>query len=265
MSTSSVLDVEHSFVDDSAFLVPSGVLDLTTYAEFRNTLLKYALEIPRAVIVDVGSLMVPTDATLAVFSSVWMQVSDWPGVPIVLVAARPLDRRRLAKSALTRFLPVCASIKEAIASLDEPPLRRRTVLELPHDPTSAATARRFVEVTCARWGCDDLLVDAELIANELVENAVRHAHSESRLRLELRRDFLTIAVYDDNPEPARLVDLDLTDAPQLGLLLVAQLAATWNCAPTLAGGKVVWAVMRLPRPVLDEGARWRARRVIFGE
>jgi anti-sigma regulatory factor (Ser/Thr protein kinase) len=264
MPKPSVLRVEHSFIDDSTLLIPSGVLDLTTYAELRDTLLKYALEIPRAVIVDVGSLMVPTDATLAVFSSVWMQVSDWPGVPIVLVASRPLDRRRLGRSAITRFLPVCSTVKEALASLEEPPLRRRTVLELPYDPVSAATARRFVQVTCARWGCDELLIDAELIASELVENAVRHAHSESQLRLELLRDFLTIAVYDDNPEPATLVDLDLDDAPQLGLLLVAQLATTWNCAPTLAGGKVVWAVMRLPRPVSDDGARWRARRVITG-
>jgi hypothetical protein len=265
MGTSSPFKVEHAYRGDATLIAPHGVLDLTTYAELRDALLKHALEIPSALIVDVGSLMVPTDATLAVFSSVWMQVADWPGVPIVLVATRPLDRRRLARSAVARLVPVRESVEDALAAIEEPPVRQRTVLELPDDPTSAATARRFVAVTCARWGCGDQLIDAELIANELVENAIRHAHSESRLRLELCRDFLTIAVYDDNPVPAQLVNAGQFDAPQLGLLLVAQLATTWNCAPTLTGGKVVWAVLRLPTPPDQrEGARWRARRILGG-
>jgi anti-sigma regulatory factor (Ser/Thr protein kinase) len=113
-------------------------------------------------------------------------------------------------------------------------------------------------MTCVRWGCTDLLLDAELVANELVENAVRHAHSEARIRLELRAGMLTVAVYDDDPLPAQLVEPDLADAVHLGLLLVAQLSSSWNCAPTLAGGKVVWAVLQR-RPAPDEGAKGRQR------
>jgi anti-sigma regulatory factor (Ser/Thr protein kinase) len=265
MSSCAELEIERSYLADVVLMTPRGELSLATYGQLRDALLKSALEIPKAVVVDVGSLFVPTDATLAVFSSVWMQVSEWPGVPIVLVASRPLDRRRLERSAITRFVPVHAGIEEALASVGEPAARRRSVLELPYDPASASLARRFVEMTCARWECTDLLVDAELIANELVENAVRHAGGESRIRLELRRGMLTIAVYDDSPLPVQLVEPDQAKTGHLGLLLVAQLASAWNCAPTLTGGKVVWAVLRRQRPMPDEGARRKRRRVTFGK
>lgn len=118
------------------------------------------------------------------------------------------------------------------------------MLELPCSTSSAAVARRFVAETCERWSCVELLPDAVVIASELVENAVRHAHSQSRLRLELRRGTLTVAVYDNDPTPAQPVEPNGLASRHLGLGLVARLASTWNCAPTWSGGKVVWAVVR---------------------
>jgi anti-sigma regulatory factor (Ser/Thr protein kinase) len=263
MASPPELEVYRTYRGDAVLVAPHGVLALATYGQLRDALLKSALEIPKAVIVDVDALLVPTDATLAVFSSVWMQVSEWPGVPIVLVASRQLDRRRLERSAVTRFIPVHASVDDALHAVGELSPRRRSLLELPYDPASASLARRFVEMTCARWGCMDLLLDAELVANELVENAVRHAHSEARIHLELRDGMLTVAVYDDDPLPAQLIEPDLAEAVHLGLLLVAQLSSTWNCAPTLTGGKVVWAVLRRKPPAPDEDTKRRQRRVTF--
>lgn len=264
-SSAAQLHIDRFFKDDAALIVPHGALELATYAQLRDALLKAALEMPRAVIVDVAALRVPTDATLTVFSSVWMQVSDWPGVPIVLVAARELDRRRIERTSITRYIPVYPSIPSALAAVGEPPARKRAVLELPHSPSSAGIARRFVTVSCTRWSCPELLPDAELIANELVENAVQHARSESRLRLELSRDFLTVAVYDDDPTPAQLAEPDMYVHPRLGLLLVAQLAKAWSCGPTLSGGKVVWAVLRVPEPAPeDRPSRRPSRRARFG-
>jgi hypothetical protein len=240
------LRIDQSFRDGVAVVVPDGVLDLASYAELRDTLVKCALELPRGVIVDVGELRVPTTATLAVFSSVWMQVSDWPGVPIALVAARELDRRRLARSSIARVMPVHASLEEALGALAEPHPRRRAILELPHAPASVAAGRRFVEVTCVRWGCPEVLRDAVLVASELIENAVRHAHGDPRLRLELGGGFLTVAVYDDDPAPPRLMNSSLASPGHLGLVMVAKLAKSWSSAPTMSGGKVVWAVLRVP-------------------
>jgi len=263
MSAPAELQIDRSFRDDAALITPRGVLDLASYGALRDVLLKCALEIPRAVIVDVSSLLVPTDATLAVFPSVWMQVSEWPEVPILLVAQHEMARRRIKRSPITRYIPVFTSVTEALSALARPPHRRRAVLELPYDPSSAGAARRFVDVVCTRWDCAELLVEATLIASELVENAVRHADSDARLRLELRPGLLTIAVYDDDPTPVKRVEPWLSAPPRLGLMLVSRLANTWNCAPTLAGGKVVWAVLRLHPPAPAERSGWPRPRVVF--
>jgi hypothetical protein len=46
---------------------------------------------------------------------------------------------------------------------------------------------------------------AVLLANELVTNAIVHAHTEIRLRLELRGNRLHIAVRDGSPRLLRMV------------------------------------------------------------
>lgn len=244
MTVSPRLQIDRTDLDEVALVRPTGVLDLSTYADLRDTLIKCALEQPRAVVVDVGSMWVPTEATLAVFSAVWMRVSDWPGVPIMLVVTDSRNRARLRHRAIARFIPVHATVDSALTMVGEPPARRRAVLELPCAPSSAAVARVFVAETCQNWGCDAVTSDAIVIASELVENAVRHAHSDPRLRLELRNGMLTVAVYDNDPALVQPVEPNGMPRRHLGLRLVARMASTWNCAPTWSGGKVVWAVLR---------------------
>lgn len=238
------LRIDRAERDGATLVSPHGVLDLASYAELRDSLIKCAIEQPRAVLVDLGSLRAPTQATLSVFTVVWMRVSDWPGVPIVLIVADPEDRRSPALRAIARFVPVRASVAEALDTLDEPPPRRRGMIELPQSSISASVARRFVGETCDRWGCVEVRAEAIMVASELVENAVRHAHSAPRLRLELRAGVLSVAVYDDDPTPAQLVAPAWAASRHLGLALTARLARMWNCSPTWSGGKVVWAVLR---------------------
>ncbi|HEV2778898.1 MAG TPA: ATP-binding protein [Actinophytocola sp.] len=239
------LRIDHSTDGDVTLLEPRGVLDLGTYPHLRDTLIKSAMEQPRAVVVDLDSLRIPTEATLSVFATVWMQVSEWPAVPIVLVASNPDDREWLRRQAIANVVPVLATVREARESLDDPPPRRRAALELPCSPASAALARRFVSETCQRWECAETLPAATTVASELVENAVRHARSEPKLSLELRSGTLAVAVYDDDPAPAQLVRTGRVQSRHLGLRLVANLARAWSCGPTWSGGKVVWAVLRI--------------------
>jgi anti-anti-sigma regulatory factor len=238
------LQIDQSSIDDVTVVVPRGVLDLHSYPVMRDALVKFALEIPRAVVVDVDELEVPTTATLVVFSSVWMQVSDWPGVAIMLVASRRSDRVRLARSGVGRFVPIHGTVGEAIGAIEEPPPRRRTVIQLSHSLASPAAARRFVARVCARWNCAELTPEAVAVANALVENTIRHTSCEPRLRLELGGGKLTIAVHDGDPVPARLAGADESANGHFGLKLVAALAHAWSCAPMPTGGKVVWAVLR---------------------
>src|SRR4029078_10871757 len=70
---------------DGGVVVPIGGLRLSSYAVRRDTLLKCAMEVPRAVVVDLAALRVAPGPTLAVFAAVAMRVAEWPDVPIVLV------------------------------------------------------------------------------------------------------------------------------------------------------------------------------------
>src|SRR2546430_6352197 len=146
----STLDIESYFCDGIAFVAPRGVLDLASYPQLRDALLKLAVAGPRAVLVDVDELSVPTDATLVVFSSVWLQMSEWPGVPIMLIATHAADRDRLLASAVSRFVPVHADLAAALVTIDEPPARRRTMIELARGPEGAVAARRVMLRLCRR-------------------------------------------------------------------------------------------------------------------
>jgi anti-anti-sigma regulatory factor len=230
--------------DGCTLVRPSGPLNAVTYGHLRDTLLKCATELPAAVIVDVDTLAVPSPVSLTVFSAAWIRMSQWPGVPILLVAAEPKNRELLAEIWVDRFVPVHPDLLSAKLSLAHAPPRRREILPLPWDGASPRRASRFVAQTCASWGIDhETGADAATVATELVENTVVHTHSPPLLRLELRHRVLTVAVSDADPAPAVIGERWQAN----GLNLVEYFTRAWGCAPTSDGGKVVWAVLREPK------------------
>jgi anti-sigma regulatory factor (Ser/Thr protein kinase) len=103
---------------------------------------------------------------------------------------------------------------------------------------------------CQYWQLtlpDNTLVDrAVLLASELVTNAVIHARTELRLRVELRGELLHLAVHDGSPRLLRLVPIPDPEAEGgRGLWLVEQLARAWGVNRHPDGGKVVWCTLRL--------------------
>jgi anti-sigma regulatory factor (Ser/Thr protein kinase) len=91
-----------------------------------------------------------------------------------------------------------------------------------------------------------------LVASELVTNAVVHARTDLRLRLELRGDWLHIAVRDGSPRLLHLVTPNSEADPEAeggrGLWLVEQLARAWGANRRRDGGKVVWCTLKLHHP-----------------
>jgi anti-sigma regulatory factor (Ser/Thr protein kinase) len=237
---------KHS-VGEVCVLTVEGSLELASYALLRDTMLKQVSEIPRAVVVDIAALRQPTAATLAVFPTVWMRVSEWPGVPILLVEPDPVNRERLRHHGVTRYTPAFPTLDEALDSLDRPPTHRRSVVQLPDSGRACATARQFVHRTCRRWGCDEHTdEDACAVADALVTNAVRHGRGMPTLRLELRRHRLTIAVHDDGPDFIPPGKSSAVASIGLGLMLVEALSSAWGSTPGLFAGKVVWATLHAP-------------------
>jgi len=235
------LRVDHRELLGASVVEPQGILDAASYGGLRNDLVKVAIDEPRTVIVDLDELDVPDSTALSLFSSVSTQIAQWPGVPLLVSTTRGALRTQLDRYRLARFVPVYPSVMDAIAAIDDPPPRRIARRQLPNSLTSAAMARRFVLDVCSDWPIATRVEDAVMVANELVENTLLHTYCAPSLRLELRRGLLTVAVYDDDPAMALLIEPD-TERNR-GLVLVAGMCRAWGCAPAPSGGKVVWAVL----------------------
>jgi hypothetical protein len=102
---------------------------------------------------------------------------------------------------------------------------------------------------CDGWCIRGARADAQLVASELVENALIHGRGEPRLHLELREGTLTVAVSDGEPREAVLRERTDVRRDTSGLHVVAALATAWGSAPHGAGGKVVWASLPIARCV----------------
>ncbi|UJW35506.1 ATP-binding protein [Saccharothrix sp. AJ9571] len=218
----------------------TGALDVRSYPEVRDTLLKCAAEQPPVLVAVIDDLVpaVGSLSLLNVFAQVWMRVSDWPGIPFVLVSAT------LPQGAIARFVPVYPTVAAALRGAELPPERQRARLALSRAEGTARQSRNYTRDVCQDWHlAPEVVADARSVVNELVENVLAHTESEAVLRLELRPKVLSVAVADDSPVPARLREGQAGYYGGLGLLLVAQLTTVWGCTPTLAGGKVVWGVL----------------------
>lgn len=249
MSRTDRLKIGLQTVGEAVVVSPAGILDVSTAPQLGTLLAKQIAEQPRAVIVLLADLNLARAYTLSVFTTVARQTAEWSGVPLILVTNRSNDRQlRQHAEVVARFIPVFDDLASALASMNSPPARQITRLRLAPDPGSAAVARRYVAATCELWRCEDVSDDAVAIVSELMANVVRHAATDAVLRLELRRQLLTVAVSDAAPSmPAR----QSTESPLVsgrGLNIVAALSSAWGANQTYSGGKIVWATIRVTSP-----------------
>ncbi|WP_330290465.1 ATP-binding protein [Streptomyces sp. NBC_00576] len=123
------------------------------------------------------------------------------------------------------------------------------VLHIPHDLRAVTVCRRTVRLILTMHGLIRLTDVAELLATELVSNAVRHTKGPVALRLRMRDGFLRVGAWDADPEPPQPPPSPdvLTQLTHLeegrGLALVSSCADLWGWQP-LSGsgvrGKYVW-------------------------
>jgi anti-sigma regulatory factor (Ser/Thr protein kinase) len=239
---------------------PVGHLSPETYERLRDGLFACAADEPAAIVVDLACMQTAIASLLTVFPTVARRIDDWPGMPLVLAAARQPLRAMLDTSTVSGFVPVYGAVSEAIQDLDAAPQPRRRQVQLPCQPESSRRARQLVRQTCQEWSIPDIIPDAVVVASELIDNMVQHARSEGQLRLELRRNKLSVAVTDADPRQPQLRLPGLSGAGGRGLVLVNRLSRAWGSAARL-GGKVVWAVLNVsPRPRIHNVAARRPSR-----
>ncbi|MEE6176207.1 STAS domain-containing protein [Mycobacterium sp. 050134] len=230
---------------DVTVLVADGLLDSSTYQSIRDTVIKAALDEPRAVIVDVDRLVVPSASAWVVFTSARWHVSVWPDVPILLVSGAPQVRRAIAAGSVARYVPVHPTRQVALDAARGRPqeARRRARGDLPRSPASPGLARGLVTDWLTEWGQADLIPVAATVATVFVENVLDHTRSSPALRAESHRGAVTVAVEDTSEQlPGRREDAYRGAEVVSGLAIVAALSRAWGSTPTPTG-KTVWAVI----------------------
>ncbi|MFJ3309103.1 ATP-binding protein [Streptomyces sp. NPDC086549] len=120
------------------------------------------------------------------------------------------------------------------------------VLHIPHDVRAVTVCRRTLRLILTIHGLIRLTDIAELLATELVSNAVRHTKGPAALRLVWKDGVLRIGAWDADPRPPEppLPPADLAEAEEgRGLGLVRACADLWGWNPLSRNGhwgKYVW-------------------------
>lgn len=243
------MEIQHSTKDGCQVVTLAGSINLFSVPQIRRALVKDLSEEPFALICDLSGVQELDPVCATVFATVANHPSSrWPATSFLLCGAQPPVAEILGLLTVPHFLQLYASLQDALdAAVARPPYLHDELVLAPIR-TAAASARVFVREVLGYWQLalpDNTLVDrAVLVASELVTNAVIHARTELRLRLELRGDLLHLAVRDGNPRMLVIIRGPEAEGGR-GLWLVDQLARAWGVNRHPDGGKVVWCTLRL--------------------
>ncbi|MDT0486199.1 ATP-binding protein [Streptomyces doebereineriae] len=119
-------------------------------------------------------------------------------------------------------------------------------LYIPNDPRAVTISRRTLGLILTMHGLIRLVDTAELLAAELVSNAVRHTKGPAALRITWSTGVLRIGAWDTDPEPPEPPGaLNLSEEAEegRGLALVLACADLWGWQPLSRHGnrgKLVW-------------------------
>ncbi|WSQ07449.1 SpoIIE family protein phosphatase [Streptomyces sp. NBC_01231] len=238
--------IRHS--DGSCRRVPvEGGLPLGLSAEFQR------LEYPVATVeLDPGhTLLLCTDGLV---EQPGADLDDGMRTLAALIATGPQDVQQLAD----RLIDVVEDRRgdDDVALL----LLRRRGLETPRsggrlrqhvapgDPEALAEARHMVRAAVAAWGARDRSDEIELVADELITNALMHTEGSAIVTLRAytgsdRR--LRVEVEDSSSALPRRREAGESGVSGRGLLLVDLLTDVWG-VEARGGGKCVWCEFVMP-------------------
>jgi len=134
--------------------------------------------------------------------------------------------------------PVGSPDAELWSRRPDPPVEARMRLEPVADAVPAA--RALLRRLLASWRMSELLEgDVELLATELLTNAVLHAATAMTVVIGYDGTAVRFEVHDSSPVLPRPEDPPLDSERGRGLWLISRLADAWDVEPT-ADGKRIW-------------------------
>ncbi len=226
---------------DASVIRLAGELNVSSYQQVRDAVVKVALDDARPVIVDVDDLEVQDGANWAVFTSARWCVQQWPEVPIVLVSSNPFVRKRLVDLTVARYVPVYDAVDAASEAIGGGTCRYRHRARERFGPHSSSVNAALIFVTehLEAWSLRERIPVAGTVVTVFVENALSYTEAEFDVRLEGTDDQVVVGVSDSSPALALRRERPPGSCPA-GLDVVSALCRSWGNTPT-SSGKTVWA------------------------
>ncbi|KAA0929746.1 ATP-binding protein [Streptomyces apricus] len=120
-------------------------------------------------------------------------------------------------------------------------------LHIPHDPRAVGICRRALRDILTSHHLPTLVEPAELLASELLGNAVRHTEGPAALKLRRSGPTLRLGAWDTDPTPPAAKPPDGGSEAGRGLHLVHAYADDWGWFRVNGdGGKYVWCELGAP-------------------
>ncbi|MFD8306346.1 SpoIIE family protein phosphatase [Streptomyces sp. NPDC059690] len=118
----------------------------------------------------------------------------------------------------------------------------------PGDPEALIEARHMIRAAVRAWGATDRADEIELVADELITNALMHTEGSAILTLRVLTDSdrrLRVEVEDSSSALPRRREAGESGVSGRGLLLVDLLTDVWG-VEARGGGKCVWCEFLMP-------------------
>ncbi|MGW7257452.1 SpoIIE family protein phosphatase [Streptomyces sp. NPDC054834] len=121
----------------------------------------------------------------------------------------------------------------------------------PGDPEALRLARHMIRAAVRAWGIGERADEIELVADELITNALMHTEGSAIVTLRVLSGIdrrVRVEVEDSSSALPRRLDAGESGVSGRGLLLVDRLADAWG-VEARGGGKCVWCEFTVPEPV----------------
>jgi anti-anti-sigma factor len=240
------MQIQRSTQQGCVVLTVAGPLDSAAAPRLQRAILKQLAEHPPAIICNLSQVEEIDPVCAGVFTSIRHPALSWPGTALILCGTRPAVEEVLLQLKVATRLAMYSSLDQALANAHARPPRVEERLALGPVPTAARAVRAFVREVCDRWGLQELVEPAALVASELVTNAVIYAGTSAELRIELRGSRLYVSVHGQDPNLTRVLTAEEGTDRGLSLQIMDQAASTWGVRQDRAGGKTIWCALDLP-------------------
>lgn len=216
-----------------------GTLSPRETTAARQALLSSLSHLPASLLIDLQQVADVNTSGARMLLDVGRRNAYWPAASLFIFPVRPPTTDLLRRTGVSRYAQLCDTEREAVTEAERVPAPPRVQHRLAVGVEAAARARAMVARTCRQWGVPQAISSAQVVASELVNNAIHGSALD--FTIAYRDGALMLSIHDPDPCPPRAwAPWKDADVAGRGLLLLDAFASRWGTLSTHEG-KTVWA------------------------